>query len=169
MPKLFLTYISVEIGKHKATGSQKRKSSRKDINWTIKIRRSFKIDPRFYLRVVTYKTRSYWMNSLTPQENICNSNLNGLSAFTTMRAGGVKLNTTTQNALDSIHTTKAALILKTNWELNMSRKCPTCEKTVYMGERWIFSEHLSTFLPYFDFERGSCRMLFFARVAEWLS
>lgn len=45
--------------------------------------------------------------------------------------------------------------------LNMSRKCPTCEKTVYMGERWIFSEHLSTFLLYFDFDRRSCWMMFF--------
>lgn len=30
----------------------------------------------------------------------------------------------------------------------MSRKCPNCEKTVYMGEQWILSDHLQTLSGY---------------------
>lgn len=43
----------------------------------------------------------------------------------------------------------------------MSRKCPTCEKTVYMGKRWIFSNNFQTLTGFILTLTHNCRIIFF--------
>ena len=68
----------------------------------------------------------------------------GLSAFISSQPGAVKL---PKRQASWILSSKIKLH-RVWWQprnCNMSRKCPTCEKTVYMGERGISSDHLQPF------------------------